>query len=76
MGHPDEAIVHEVQPLVFAQANYIDQLEHELGKSQSALNNLQSVIGQMQEKHEKDLEEMGAKFKKIDVAYKEDAVET
>jgi len=34
------------------------------------------MIGQMGEKHEKDLGEMSAKFKKLDEAYCSDAIET
>ena len=75
-NHPDDAIIHEVQPLVHAQATYIDQLEFELGQKSGALGNLEELIQQLQEKHEGDMSEMGAKFKRIDEAYRLDAVES
>ena len=43
--HPDDAIIHEVQPLVHAQNTYIEQLEFELGQKTGALANLETVIG-------------------------------
>ena len=75
-GHPDDVIMHEVQPLVNAQATYIEQLEFEMGQKAYSLTNLETTIGQMGDKHEKDLEEMSAKFKKLDAAYRSDAIET
>lgn len=38
--------------------------------------NLEATIGQMGESHEKQMEELRAKFKHIDDAYRQDAVET
>ena len=75
-AHPDEAILHEVQPLLNAQAAYIEQLEAEIGTKGASLANLEATIGQMGESHEKQMEELRAKFKHIDDAYRQDAVET
>ena len=44
-NNPDEAIIHEVQPLVKAQATYIDQLEFEMSEKVKALSNLEQTIG-------------------------------
>jgi len=41
-----------------------------------SLTNLESMVGQMQQKHEDDLAEISAKFRKIDAGYRSDTVET
>ena len=41
-----------------------------------ALSNLEQTIGQIGDKHERDVEEMSAKFKLLDDAYRSDAIET
>lgn len=65
-----------MQPLLHAQATYIDQLEQELSQKAYKLTNLEGMIDQMHSKHENDHAEMVSKFNRIDSGYREDAAET
>ena len=75
LGNPDDAILHEVQPLLRAQTIYMDQLESELQAKQGSLNNLRSQVVGLQERHERELDELTAKFKAMYADYRNDSVE-
>ena len=74
--HPDEKIINEVQPLLNAQSHYIEQLETELHSKTTSLRSFETLVNEVNKRHEADIVEMTAKFKLIECQYSEDAIET
>jgi len=51
-------------------------LEFELAHKTTAVSKLEALMAHIQDQHERELDDLTAKFKKLDNGYRMDAIET